>query len=66
MVCPSCQSYSRSMVLDSRPIDEGRCVRRRRICDGCRHKWTTYEREGAETSFTLVQGDRQIEVEISS
>jgi transcriptional repressor NrdR len=43
MQCPFCAS-SRTRVLDSRPIDGGSAVRRRRLCGGCGNRFTTYER----------------------
>jgi transcriptional repressor NrdR len=33
-----------SKVLDSRPVDEGRSIRRRRECLSCKKRFTTYER----------------------
>lgn len=43
MRCPFC-GHEDSHVLDSRPVDEGREVRRRRECVACRRRFTTYER----------------------
>lgn len=43
MKCPSC-GYLESKVLDSRPIDDGTCIRRRRECMECQKRFTTYER----------------------
>lgn len=31
-------------MVDSRPADEGRAIRRRRECEGCQNRFTTYER----------------------
>ncbi|MDD2706937.1 MAG: transcriptional regulator NrdR [Verrucomicrobiae bacterium] len=42
MVCPKCQSL-RDQVIDSRLIEEGKVIRRRRECLGCHHRFTTYE-----------------------
>lgn len=42
MKCPVC-SFSDSRVLDSRPIDEGASIRRRRECPSCGKRFTTYE-----------------------
>ncbi len=42
MKCPVCNS-SDSRVLDSRPIDEGSSIRRRRECPKCGKRFTTYE-----------------------
>ena len=43
MFCPSCRD-SDTRVIDSRPADSGQSIRRRRICDECEHRFTTYER----------------------
>ncbi len=42
MKCPVC-SFTDSRVLDSRPIDEGASIRRRRECPNCGKRFTTYE-----------------------
>ncbi|PSL44061.1 transcriptional repressor NrdR [Salsuginibacillus halophilus] len=42
MRCPACQRNG-TRVLDSRPSDEGRSIRRRRKCDACDHRFTTFE-----------------------
>ena len=64
MVCPGCQSYSASRVVDSRPIEEGNCIRRRRVCDSCKHRWTTYERNNDRPSpeFYVINDDRRVGV----
>ena len=41
--CPFC-SHEESKVIDSRPIDEGLSIRRRRECLGCEKRFTTYEK----------------------
>ncbi|MEH7458696.1 transcriptional regulator NrdR [Bacillus pseudomycoides] len=43
MRCPSC-FHNGTRVLDSRPVDEGRSIRRRRECESCLHRFTTFER----------------------
>ncbi|MBQ8583899.1 MAG: transcriptional repressor NrdR [Clostridia bacterium] len=42
MRCPVCNCPD-SRVLDSRPIDEGTSIRRRRECPSCGKRFTTYE-----------------------
>jgi transcriptional repressor NrdR len=42
MKCPFCNS-SDTQVLESRSIDEGKGVRRRRECEKCKKRFTTYE-----------------------
>ncbi|MCQ6273444.1 transcriptional regulator NrdR [Bacillus sp. V3B] len=43
MKCPSCQDNN-SRVVDSRPIDDGRSIRRRRECEKCAYRFTTFEK----------------------
>ncbi len=43
MRCPNCQ-YKNTKVFDSRPTDEGRSIRRRRECEKCGYRFTTFER----------------------
>jgi transcriptional repressor NrdR len=42
MRCPACQ-YIGTRVLDSRPSHEGRSIRRRRECESCNYRFTTFE-----------------------
>lgn len=42
MRCPACQ-YNGTKVLDSRPSHEGRSIRRRRECESCNYRFTTFE-----------------------
>jgi transcriptional repressor NrdR len=41
--CPFCSSTDNG-VVDSRETEDGRAIRRRRRCDGCARRFTTYER----------------------
>lgn len=43
MKCPFC-SVDNTRVIDSRPADDGDSIRRRRQCDACRRRFTTYEK----------------------
>ena len=43
MKCPYC-SYEESKVIDSRPVEEGNSIRRRRECLKCGERFTTYEK----------------------
>ncbi|MCH1627300.1 transcriptional regulator NrdR [Fredinandcohnia quinoae] len=43
MKCPTCQ-HNGTRVLDSRPVDEGRAIRRRRECEACQFRFTTFEK----------------------
>ncbi|MCI0543185.1 MAG: transcriptional regulator NrdR [Actinobacteria bacterium] len=43
MLCPSC-GMPDIRVIDSRPAEAGRAIRRRRECESCGHRFTSYER----------------------
>lgn len=43
MKCPFCGADN-TRVIDSRPADENSSIRRRRVCDPCQKRFTTYER----------------------
>jgi len=45
MLCPYC-GESESIVLESREAEDGKVTRRRRECDKCKKRFTTYERVG--------------------
>ncbi|MBO9130598.1 transcriptional regulator NrdR [Bacillus sp. 165] len=53
MRCPTC-FHNGTRVLDSRPVDEGRSIRRRRECEKCTHRFTTFERV-EETPLVVVK-----------
>ena len=43
MKCPFC-SHENTRVIDSRPADDNNSIRRRRVCDECGKRFTTYEK----------------------
>ena len=43
MKCPFCNQEA-TRVIDSRPADDNCSIRRRRLCDGCGKRFTTYEK----------------------
>lgn len=43
MRCPFC-AYDNSQVKDSRPTEDNTAIRRRRQCDSCGARFTTFER----------------------
>lgn len=51
MQCPTCKNNG-SKVIDSRPSDDGKSIRRRRECEQCGTRFTTFER--TEQSAILV------------
>lgn len=59
MQCPRCQ-HNGTRVIDSRPADEGRAIRRRRECESCRYRYTTFERiERVPLLVVKKNGDRE-------
>lgn len=42
MRCPKCEGRE-NRVIDSREVRNGDAIRRRRVCVGCGHRFTTYE-----------------------
>jgi len=53
--CPYCHHMD-SKVLDSRATDEGASIRRRRECERCGRRFTTYER-WEETPLMVIKKD---------
>lgn len=43
MKCPFC-GHENTRVIDSRPAEENNSIRRRRVCDECTKRFTTYEK----------------------
>ena len=43
MKCPFCGVVDRDQVLDSRPIRDSMAIKRRRLCNGCDGRFTTFE-----------------------
>lgn len=60
MRCPFC-SFHDSRVVDSRSVDEGAAIRRRRECPECGRRFTTYERyEEAPLIIGKKDGRREL------
>ncbi len=55
MKCPFC-GWNESKVVDSRPADEYAVIRRRRECEKCSKRFTTYERV-EEIPLIIVKRD---------
>jgi len=59
MLCPRCNESS-TRVIDSRDLEGGGTIRRRRECEQCSYRFTTYERpEGARLTVLKRDGSRQ-------
>lgn len=55
MKCPKCQNMD-TKVVDSRVIDDWQTIRRRRECEFCENRFTTFERKGF-TELMVVKKD---------
>lgn len=60
MKCPFC-GYNESKVVDSRPTEEETAIRRRRECEKCAKRFTTYEKV-EEVPLVIVKKDGSREV----
>ena len=57
MRCPFCHNTDEDRVIDSRPVEGGDAIRRRRACDHCNRRYTTYERIEEAVRLTVVKKD---------
>ncbi len=55
MRCPYCENAD-TKVIDSRPTEEGHAIRRRRGCEKCGKRFTTYEKV-EETIIMMIKKD---------
>ena len=55
MKCPFC-GYIDTKVIDSRPIEDGNAIRRRRECEKCGRRFTTYEKVD-EIPYMVIKRD---------
>ncbi|MBM7606872.1 transcriptional regulator NrdR [Ureibacillus composti] len=53
MRCPACQ-FNGTRVIDSRPVDDNKEIRRRRECESCGFRFTTFEKI-EETPLIVVK-----------
>lgn len=58
MRCPYC-NHPESRVVDSRPVEEGMTIRRRRECLQCEKRFTTYERLEQEPLIVIKKDGRR-------
>ncbi|PAX07639.1 transcriptional regulator NrdR [Sphingomonas lenta] len=59
MRCPFC-GHDDSQVKDSRPTEDGAAIRRRRQCEGCAARFTTFERiQLRELTVVKSEGRRE-------
>ncbi len=60
MKCPKCNNFD-TKVLDSRVVQDGNAIRRRRECEYCEHRFTTFERRGI-TDLVVIKRDSSREL----
>ena len=58
MRCPFC-GHEDSQVKDSRPTEDGAAIRRRRQCEGCAARFTTFERIQLRELTVLKSEDKR-------
>ncbi|MFT3978656.1 MAG: transcriptional regulator NrdR [Sphingomonas bacterium] len=58
MRCPFC-GHDASQVKDSRPTEDGAAIRRRRQCEGCAARFTTFERIQLRELVVIKSQDRR-------
>ncbi|NQT28946.1 MAG: transcriptional repressor NrdR [Candidatus Saganbacteria bacterium] len=58
MKCPFCENIE-DKVLESREIEEGKAVRRRRECQSCRGRFTSYERVEEKPIMVIKRDGRR-------
>lgn len=60
MKCPAC-GYLKSTVIDSRPVNEGSSIRRRRECLSCQKRFTTFEMiESLQLIVVKKNGEKEL------
>lgn len=58
MRCPNCKETG-TRVLDSRPVNDGASVRRRRECDVCNYRFTTFEMVEERPLIVIKKGNNR-------
>ena len=58
MYCPKCKNEN-TRVLDSRVVEGGKLVKRKRECENCFHKFTTFERIEFPKFFVLKSNGKK-------
>src|SRR5215468_610146 len=57
MRCPFCHVDDKDRVIDSRPVEDGQAIRRRRVCEHCNRRYTTYERIEETVRLQVIKKD---------
>ena len=58
MKCPFC-NYENTRVIDSSPAEDNSSIRRRRVCDVCNKRFTTYEKVEAIPLVIVKKDDNR-------
>jgi transcriptional repressor NrdR len=59
MKCPFCENAD-TQVLESRVVESGHAIRRRRCCERCEKRFTTYERQKTSVLWVIKKdGNRE-------
>jgi transcriptional repressor NrdR len=58
MRCPHCGNFD-DKVIESRTLANGDAIRRRRECNGCGYRFTSYERVEDKQFMVIKRGGRQ-------
>ncbi|MHB8243886.1 MAG: transcriptional regulator NrdR [Acidimicrobiales bacterium] len=64
MKCPWCATVE-DRVVDSREVEQGEAIRRRRECIGCGRRFTTYERTTEAVVWVLKRSGQKVPFERS-
>jgi len=56
VICPACAAND-DRVIDSRASDGGKAIRRRRVCNRCGKRFTTYERVETAGRLMVIKRD---------
>ena len=56
MKCPYCDSND-TKVIDSRSTEDNHAIRRRRLCQACKKRFSTYERYEDQTIMVIKKDD---------
>jgi transcriptional repressor NrdR len=59
MRCPFC-GHPDTSVKDSRTVDDNASIRRRRFCDGCGSRFTTYERVQIRELYVVKRSGQRV------
>ena len=59
MKCPFC-GFTEDKVIDSRPTEENEAIRRRRECNACKKRFTTYEKI-EKIPVMVIKKDKTVE-----